>query len=74
MKNNKITTIIEALEKISMQTETPLLGLIAPLTGYAWSEEDAGEMRRYKDGEEEGICNDPDSESGFDFGGKEGEG
>ena len=50
MKANKIDRISTALESISVETGVPVVELIDHLTGHAWNEEDAWEIKQYVEG------------------------
>ena len=53
MKLNNLRKIDEALETLALFTQTDIAELIAALTGVAWFEEDAGEITRYVNGDDE---------------------
>ena len=52
MKNSQQEQIIEAIERISRVTRVAPSTLIDALTGIAWDEEDAGEMKEILRGED----------------------
>lgn len=46
MNSIQMSLILEAVRKLSLTTETDAEDIIDSLTGIAWDEEDAGEIKR----------------------------
>lgn len=54
MKINRLILIAEAVERISTLTQTnDIPSIVDALTGVAWDEEDASEIKAYHSGEDD---------------------